>query len=270
MKKTGKYLLIFLFCLPSIYAGENAYIKWGYSGDIGPANWGKLSPSFASCSEGKTQSPIDIGMTSEASPYELTLKYQAAPLSIVNDGETRLVINHVPAIINKGHAIQLNFPQEGSLETMIFGDKEYHLKEFHFHTPSETAINGVSQAMEIHFVHQSSDGQVAVLAVLVREGKANPILQNIIKNFPKDHGVNHLIKGARISPSGLMPKKLDYYHFAGSLTTPPCTEGLQWIVFPDTISASAEQIAAFKKAVGGDNARPVQPGYQREIFYSAR
>jgi len=268
MRKNFKSLLwISICCTATAFAG-NSSVNWSYTGNGGPANWGNLDTSFSSCNSGKTQSPIDIVKPILPATYDLSIKYQSAPLIIVNDGETSLMINHKPVIIHQGHAIQLNFAENGTKESIIFKGKAYRLKEFHFHTPGETAIDGKISPMEIHFVHQSEDEQVAVLAVLVNEGEANQELAGIIKDIPKDHGVSHEVTNRTVNPVNLMPQKKNYYYFAGSLTTPPCTEGLHWIVMPDTITASKEQIDAFKTAVGGDNARPLQPGNQRNIYYS--
>lgn len=268
-RKLTKHLIhtmILSCCMMNAFAASQGNVNWGYTGKL--ANWGQLSPEFAVCANGKSQSPINIDTQVQKATYALSIQYQDAPMEIVNDGETSLTINRVRTIINKGHAIQLDFSKNGPKETIIFDNKPYHLIEFHVHTPSETAIKGQKQAMEIHFVHESEDGQAAVLAVLVKEGAANTELQDIIDHFPNDRGIKHKVANEKINPAILMPKKRDYYHFAGSLTTPPCTEGLHWLVMPDTITASAEQIKLFKLAVDGDNARPLQARHQRNIYYS--
>ena len=134
------------FYVAPVFA-DNTNVDWGYTGKQAPANWGKLSKAFAVCAEGKTQSPINIDKKVKTGPFALVIKYQSAPIIIVNNGETRLAINHVPTIIYKGHAIQLDFPQNAT-ETLVFKNKEYYLKEFHLHTPGETAVLGQIQPME--------------------------------------------------------------------------------------------------------------------------
>ena len=268
MRKNFKTILFITICSATTTFAGKSTVDWSYTGNNGPSYWGNLDTSFSACHSGKTQSPINIANSVKPASFDLAIKYQSAPLVIVNDGETSLMINHKPVIIHQGHAVQLNFAPNGTKEIIVFKGKAYHLKEFHFHTPGETAVNGKIEPMEIHFVHQSEDEQVAVLAVLVREGEANQELAEIIDDIPTDHGVAHEVTNETVNPVNLMPLKKSYYYFAGSLTTPPCTEGLHWIVMPDTITASKEQIDAFKKAVGGDNARPLQPGNQRNIYYS--
>lgn len=244
-------------------------VKWGYTGDIGPQEWGRLNPAFAACANGKTQSPINISKKSKTTFNSLMIHYQSAPLRIIDDGNTELNIGNARIMTNEGHGIQVNFPQNSLKEAIIFKEKEYRLLQFHIHTPSETTLNGHAFPMEIHFVHQRENGQVAVIAVLVKVGASNSVLQNLIDHFPADHGIEQIIKDDQINPLDLIPKKQDYYNFMGSLTTPPCTEGLQWIVMPNTITATAEQITAFKNAINEANARPVQPLNNRPVYFSS-
>ncbi len=267
MQKTlqGFIALLSLSTL-TVYADNKTDVVWNYTGTTGPSYWGQLDKQFATCATGKTQSPINIVQPYRPAPFSLELKYQIAPMIIVNDGETALMINRDKTIV-RDHAVQLNFT-DIMHETILFNGKAFHLREFHFHTPAETAFNGLIQPMEIHFVHQSEDNQVAVLAVFVKTGAANPALQDIIAHIPADKGVAHEIDNGTVNPMKLMPNMKNYYYYAGSLTTPPCTEGLHWLVIPDSITASAEQIDAFKKAVGGNNARPLQPANQRTIYHA--
>lgn len=243
-------------------------VKWGYSGDKGPAEWGRLDPAFALCAKGKTQSPINI-QKFKTTFNSLTMNYQSAPMMIIDDGNTELDIGNSHVITNDGHGIQLNFPQGSSKETITFKDKEYHLVQFHVHTPSETILRGRAFPMEIHFVHQGESGEVVVIAVFVKTGASNPVLQKLIANFPQDHGIEHAIKDERINPMDLIPTKHDYYNFMGSLTTPPCTEGLHWIVMANPITATNAQISSFKNAAGTNNARPEQPLNNRPIYFSS-
>lgn len=243
-------------------------VKWGYKGNIGPERWGQLNPAFTLCASGKSQSPINIIKKVINTPNTLTIQYESAPMAIVEDGATSLMIGNAQTIINDGHGVQLNFTNEKWKETIIFQGKEYHLIQFHMHSPSENEWHGQAFPMEIHFVHQSDDGHVAVIGVFVKGGAANKALQKIIDNFPKNKGVVHVIQNERINPVDLIPAKHDYFNFLGSLTTPPCTEGLQWIVMPGTITASPAQIVLFRKEAGGANARPVQPLHKRVVYFS--
>lgn len=243
-------------------------VKWGYSGEIAPDKWVTLNPEFALCEKGKAQSPLNINREYRTILNALTIEYQAAPMVIVNDGTLSLQIGNSQVITNDGHGIQLNFPTDGPKETIMIHGNEYRLLQLHIHTPSENTLNGKSFPMEIHFVHQGKNGRSAVIGVFVKSGKANAALQNMIDHFPKDHSVEHLISSERINPMSLMPGKQNYYTFFGSLTTPPCTEGLQWVVMANSITASPEQIKLFNDASDGNNARPIQPLNGRKIYLS--
>lgn len=264
------FIIAACFFSGSVSAEKNeagAKVKWGYTGSIGPANWGQLDPSFAGCATGKFQSPINITKKVTRSKDPLELHYQSAPMVIVDDGTTELMIGDVQTIINNGHSVQLNFPKNQQQETIVWNDERYRLVEFHFHSPSETQWHGQSYPMEIHFVHQGDKGHVAVIGVLVKGGDENPVLQKIIDNIPAEHGKPVSIASQSVNPIDLMPSSLSHYRFAGSLTTPPCTEGVEWIVMSDTITASPAQIVKLRKAAGGSNARPVQPLHGRVITY---
>ncbi|VVC76651.1 Carbonic anhydrase [Aquicella siphonis] len=245
-------------------------VKWGYIGNNGPVRWGQLNPAFALCSKGQSQSPINIDKKFKKMDSDLEIHYQPAMMRIVDDGITQLLIKSTQTVINDGHGIQLNFPRNGARETIRFGGVDYHLEQFHMHSPSENTLNGQAFPMEIHFVHQGDDGKVAVIGVFVKAGKANPVLQNLIDHFPSDEGIEHSLQGVQINPVDLLPERRAFFYFSGSLTTPPCTEGLQWIVMPEPITASSAQILLFRNAAGGENARPVQPRHKRKIFYSEK
>ncbi|OGT61708.1 MAG: hypothetical protein A3E85_01935 [Gammaproteobacteria bacterium RIFCSPHIGHO2_12_FULL_45_12] len=244
-------------------------VKWGYKGDIVPERWGKLTPAFALCATGKMQSPIDITQKIQIVPHGLSWQYQSAPMIIMDNGDTPLNLDGHQMIINEGHGVQLNFKDSPPREMITFLGNPYRLVEFHFHSPSENRWHGQSFPMEMHFVHQGKAGKVAVIGVFVKAGEANPAIQQIVENLPKVEGRPFTIKGKRINPADLMPHGKAYYHFKGSLTTPPCSEGLQWVVMADAITASPAQIALLRKAMGGDNARAVQPLNHRQISFSA-
>lgn len=243
-------------------------IAWNYKGHLGPEFWGRLSPSFLLCGEGKSQSPINISKNDIEVANTLVLHYQPAPLIIEDNGDTELMIGNQRTIFNDGHTMQVNFHNDENKETITYQGNEYRLVQFHFHSPSENQLNGDSAPLEIHFVHQGKKGRVVMIGVLVKGGNANPELQSIIEHLPAADGKEHKVAGVKINLSELFPLDNDYYSFSGSLTTPPCTEGLQWIVMAGTINASPAQIAIIRKAAGGSNARAVQPLNNRVIAYA--
>lgn len=248
------------------YAASNSEsAAWSYAGKDGPKNWGSLTKAYQLCSTGQEQSPIDIKKTMLADGNDITFAYVPAPIDIINDGETELNIHGHKTIINDGHTIQLNFPAKGKAETITIKGEKYNLVQFHLHTPSETLIDGKDFPMEIHFVNQSKSGDLAVIGVFVKEGKANPEVAKIIKHLPAQKKQQYQIKGVDIDLTGLLPTDRSYYNFPGSLTTPPCSEGLQWYVMVNPIQASAEQIAALKAVMLPANARPVQPLNNRAV-----
>ncbi len=212
---------------------------WSYSGDTGPTHWGDLNPGYILCSTGKAQSPIDITQSEKAKLPEIQFHYQDVQLSVINNG----------------HTIQVNYPA-GSY--IVVGDKRYELVQFHFHHQSETAINGKHAPMELHLVHKDSDGKLAVVAVLLKEGKASDAVATVWKSIPSEVGQEYSPTGVRINAKDLLPTKHTYYTFAGSLTTPPCSEGVTWMVLSNESTVSKEQVEAFAKLYP-DNARPVQP-----------
>jgi len=226
-------------------------IHWQYEGLEGPAHWGDLDPKFISCKIGRNQSPINIKDKTAINTVGLPgfdVYYRSAPMRIIYNG----------------HALQINYPL-GSYIT-INGNR-YELLQFHFHTPSEHQKNGFNYPMEMQIVHKDGDGNLAVIGILFQEGKKNDALSDIIRYLPKDVGKEHLHKFAKVNPVDYFPKRKLFYKYSGSLTTPPCSEGVYWMVFKDPIEASPEQLAAMH-ALMGDNNRPVQPHYSRSVLKS--
>jgi carbonic anhydrase len=213
--------------------------EWSYEGADGPAHWGDLKPEYATCKVGKEQSPIDMVDPKPAALPAIRFDYKSVPLKIVNNG----------------HTVQVNYAP-GSFITV--GDHRYQLVQFHFHRPSEERINGKAFEMVIHLVHADSDGKLAVIAVLLRKGRANSTLQEIWARMPKTEGKEQEIPGVQINALSLLPQDTTYYTYAGSLTTPPCSEGVTWFVLKTPVDISPEQIDIFAKLYP-DNARPVQP-----------
>ncbi len=239
----------------STFAADNTATKakWGYIGNTNAAHWGQLDPSFTLCAKGKDQSPINIPNKVPNTKNTLTINYESAPM----------------IILDTGHGTQLNFSNDQSDESITFDGKKYFLVQFHIHTPAENKLHDQAFPLEIHLVHQNANGQVVVIGVFAKNGKANPTLKKIIDNLPKESGKEQIIEGEQINPADLLPMKHNYYSFNGSLTTPPCAEDVQWIMMASAITASSAQISKLKKAAGGINARPIQTLNNRVVSYSA-
>jgi carbonic anhydrase len=220
---------------------------WGYSGEHGPAEWGGMEPGFSECKLGKEQSPIDIRDAKVAKLPALDLHYAASGAEVVNNG----------------HTIQVNLANGGALN---LDGVPYKLVQFHFHAPSEEQVNGEAFSMVIHMVHQNANGKLAVVAVLLKEGKSNAILAPIFEKLPQSEGKKMTLAGT-FSPIDILPVDHGYFKFIGSLTTPPCSEGVRWQVLKQPVEVSKEQIAAFRKLYPM-NARPVQPVNGRKIEQS--
>lgn len=232
----------------SMLLSASAYAAhWTYEGAEGPEHWGEMSPDFAVCARGKTQTPIDIQHVVEAAKSE-PIKFRYG--------------TDVSEILNNGHTVQANIPAGSSITV---DGIEFQLKQFHFHTPSENLVHGKSFPMEMHLVHADKDGNLAVVGVMIQEGKKNAALAKLWAQMPQ-HADEKNVLNSIVNPSSLLPKSQRYYRFDGSLTTPPCSEGVRWLVMKDPISASKEQIEAFAKVVHEHNARPVQPVGARVII----
>ncbi|CAA6822786.1 MAG: Carbonic anhydrase (EC [uncultured Sulfurovum sp.] len=225
----------------------HAIKHWGYTADVGPSHWGKLNTKFRMCSEGNTQSPINILPTSDIDLPALDLNYTTGSKSVINNG----------------HTVQVNI-EDGSVFNIE--GMAYKLKQFHFHTPSENNINGASFPLEAHFVHATDDGKLAVVAVMFKEGDANPILTKVWKKLPTLEVGKAVSCGLSAKEvKALMPTDKDYYKFMGSLTTPPCSEEVKWHVFKTPLTISKAQIETFFKLYGHGNNRPVQATHKRII-----
>ena len=230
-------------------------VHWGYGGDIGPSTWASLSPAYALCAEGKGQSPINLTKTSAAGELNWKVDYKATSMKIAHT-------EHMDDIIDNGHTIQVSV-DEGS--TLTIGDKAYMLKQFHFHTPSEHTLDGKNMPMEMHMVHQSEDGSLAVLGVLFKEGKTpNPNLEKIIANLPAAKGQTNHIKDQHLDLNVHIPADNYAYHYVGSLTTPPCSENVQWLVLRDMLTVTADQIKALSSRISPNN-RPTQALNERKV-----
>jgi carbonic anhydrase len=247
MKKRiiGLLLIIVLLCVTStILAGEKAH--WGYSGHEGPEHWGKLDPKYSACSEGINQSPVNLTGMIESDLSPITINYQSGGNEILNNG----------------HTIQVNY-KPGS--TITVNGHEFELKQFHFHSPSENTIEGHSYPMEAHFVHTDKEGNLAVIAVMFKTGKKNVELEKAWAHMPENTGDKNKLSKI-VDARSLFPHNPDYYRFNGSLTTPPCSEGVWWLVMKYFGTASKEQIDKFIHTMGHPNNRPVQSINARVIL----
>lgn len=249
---TAAVLVTSLGAAPSAISGNDGHhAHWCYDNAACAAgHWGDLKPEYAACKQGKEQSPIDIKSAKPGELKPIEFKYQAAPL----------------AVLNNGHTIQVNLPQ-GSGATI--SGRDYQLAQFHFHAPSEHTLNGQRYPLEVHFVHKNARGELAVVGVFFKEGKENAALNPIWKAMPKDGGKEVKAEGVKIDAARLLPAERKYFHYDGSLTTPPCSEHVNWNVMAEPIEASKAQIAAFT-ALYQNNARPVQPVNGRALVVSKK
>jgi len=232
---------------------------WGYGGEEGPDHWANLSPEFALCREGAEQSPIDLsGATAvEGAALErtlaetaLTLEQRAKVMDLVDNGHTIQITNDVPMALD-------------------LDGVHYELVQLHFHAPSEHTIDGEHAPLEVHLVHKSAAGELAVIGVLVSEGEHDPIWDPVISALPSGPGDDRHIEDLDLEPDEFRPLLERYFRYRGSLTTPPCSEGVEWIVMAEQRQISPEQMAAMVSHLHHNN-RPVQPLGERELLLVSR
>ncbi|HIQ47448.1 MAG TPA: carbonic anhydrase family protein [Sulfurovum sp.] len=238
-KITSILLASTMMLLANTDAQKHKEIHWGYTGHTTPEKWAELSEDFRECSTGLNQSPINITHSLHAKLPPLAPSYESDSNYIVDNG----------------HTVQVNMAEGSYFE--IDGIR-FDLKQFHFHAPSENHIEGKEFPLEGHFVHLDKDGNIAVIAVMFEEGEENKALAKFWNTMPTKAGDIKDLKLSKIA-NELLPKDKHYYRFNGSLTTPPCTEGVRWFVFKESVTISKAQVAKFHEVVHGDNNRPVQP-----------
>jgi carbonic anhydrase len=231
---------------PAVQHGNESEVHWGYEGAGGPEHWGDLKDAYETCGEGMAQSPIDLKQGVGAELKAIQTDYKSTPLKIVNNG----------------HTIQVNYETPSSY---VIDGKTYKLLQFHFHTPSEHTVEGEFHEMELHLVHQNDQGQLAVLGVFMEQGKKNSVIEKIWDHMPTEINSEKTVSGVTVNAANLLPEEKSYYHYYGSLTTPPCSEGVNWTVLKSPISVSKKQVKAFADLIG-DNNRPVQPLNSRFIL----
>lgn len=218
---------------------------WDYAGDMGPEHWSTLAPEFGACG-GVNQSPIDLDNFIEAELPPIAFDYKAGGHEVVNNGHT-ILVNY-----NAGSSISLD-------------GIEFQLKQFHFHAPSENRIDGKSFPMEAHFVHADPAGNLAVVALMFEQGDSNLALGKVWKRIPGREGVPRALS-PEVAAADLLPANRDYYRYSGSLTIPPCSEGVRWLVLKQPVTASGQQLRELTKALGHPNNRPVQPVGARPVL----
>ena len=250
--KSIRQALLFTVASAALLASAGTFAAddkhWDYAGSEGPEFWGALAGDFAACSLGKTQSPVNLTGMVEGELPALRLDDRAGGSEIVNNG----------------HTIQVNFAPGSSAKV---AGRRYELARFHFHAPSESQIEGRAFPLEGHFVHKDSDGNLMVIGVMYGKGAASSELTKAWRYMPAKAGDQKSL-ATWINAQGLMPANLDYYRFSGSLTTPPCSEGVTWIVLKTSQAVSEGQITAFSQTLGHSNNRPVQPVNARVIVQS--
>ena len=217
---------------------------WDYQGSGGPERWGRMKPEFAKCSSGTRQSPIDIreGIKVELDPVQFDYKPSAFK------------------VFDNGHTIQVNVAPGNSIEVM---GQRFELVQFHFHRPSEERVDGKAFDMVAHLVHKNLEGRLAVVAVLLEKGSAQPVVQSVWNNLPLEKG-DEIAARTPIDLNRLLPTERGYFTYMGSLTTPPCSEGVLWMVMKQPVPISAEQIGIFARLYPM-NARPIQQASGRLI-----
>ncbi|WP_306016883.1 carbonic anhydrase [Oceanicaulis sp. MMSF_3324] len=226
----------------AIALDHHGHSSWSYDGDGAPEHWGMLSADYATCDSGHEQSPIDLHAVSDAADLAPALHWEDAEGSVTDNG----------------HTIKVGLEDAGSLH---LGDRSYELVQFHFHAASEHTVDGHQYPLEVHFVHASEDGHLAVVGVFFEEGEAHPALDALWAAIPHE-GDHHEVDD--VNPAAFLPDDHSAWRYAGSLTTPPCSEGVAWTVMQTPVTASAEQLSAFT-ALYAHNYRPVQPLHERRL-----
>jgi carbonic anhydrase len=232
----------------SSHAGGEHAAHWGYAGEGAPERWGELSPENRQCAIGTRQSPIDIREGIRVDLEKINFDYRPSSFSVLDNG----------------HTIQVNVAPGNALQVM---GRRFELLQFHFHRPSEERINGRQYDMVAHLVHKDADGKLAVVAVLLERGRDQAVIQTIWNNLPLEKG-QALAAPGLLDMNQLLPEDRSYFTYMGSLTTPPCSEGVLWMVMRMPVQLSANQISIFARLYPM-NARPIQAGSGRLIKESS-
>lgn len=229
-------------------APAHASAHWTYAGAEGPEHWGELDPAFSLCKSGQHQTPIDLHGAAQKDPTIGPLAFAYAPTPL--------------RILNNGHTVQVEVTSASTLRAI---GQTWRLLQFHAHAPSEHTVDGESFALEVHFVHKNDEGRLAVVGVLFAEGAESKALAPYFAYAPHDVAPAADVPGTQIDLGALFPKKSPYFHYVGSLTTPPCSEGVEWFVLAEPQQIGKAQLAAFAGAEHGPTNRPVQPDKGRDV-----
>lgn len=258
MKKLSIFILpILIFAISSCKTDSNnhdnhddSHATWSYEGETGPEHWAEISDEHADCA-GKSQSPINIvGAVKGENLKPLFLDYSAKANT---------------EVVNNGHTIKVNY----DAGTFVIEDPDtydgidFNIAQFHFHCGSENTVDGKRYPSEAHFVHVDKDGNLAVLALFIEEGEENEFLAKVLEVAPKE-GSSKI--EAEININNFLPESKSYWAFSGSLTTPPCSEGVKWYVLKESVQASKEQIEKLASLMPANNYRPVQDLNGRTIY----
>ncbi|GGF27470.1 carbonic anhydrase [Halobacillus andaensis] len=225
-------------------------VEWSYEGGTGPDHWGELDDAYAACANGKEQSPVNIDsaqVEEDEEKYDVEVNYQSSSFSLANNG----------------HSIQAN--SAASENHLVINDEEYELAQFHFHQPSEHLVNEQRYEMELHLVHETENGDAAVLGVMIEEGEENNTLSDLWDQLPSEETEEDVNIEEPVDLQALLPEDQTTFQYEGSLTTPPCTEEVKWMLFEEPIEMSEDQIQDFKK-IYHENHRPEQSLEDREII----
>jgi carbonic anhydrase len=232
---------------PQVEAGPDPEPAWGYEGGNGPSQWSRLAPAYADCA-GNGQSPIDLSGGEPGPPPRLAVAYETSTATVENNG----------------HSLEVGYARGGSIE---LGGTRYELVQSHFHAPSEHTLAGRRFPLEFHLVHEAEDGARAVLGAFVLPGSPNRLLAKLVDALPRQEG-EKLTLGDSVNALDLLPPRpatARRWSYEGSLTTPPCTEGVRWTVFERPIEVSAQQLSELTSVYSGTN-RPLQSTGARELL----
>ncbi|MEI2265317.1 carbonic anhydrase [Erwinia sp. CGal63] len=234
-----KRFALLLACLTALPVWAKPAIHWAYEGQGSPEHWGELGDEFQICKKGQYQSPIDINQVIDGKLPPLGMNFHT-------DTQT---------IVNNGHTVQVTVKDSDDFR---LDNDVFVLKQFHFHAPSENHLFGKAFPLEAHFVHANKKGELAVLAVMFEVGAENSALKPLLAALPSEVDRVEVMK-QRMDLAALFPTVKHYYRFSGSLTTPPCTEGVRWLILKQPVTLSAAQLAKFEHALKHANNRPLQP-----------
>jgi carbonic anhydrase len=243
-------LLIVSACSPgkAPATASSSPVHWTYEGEEGPAYWGELDPAYELCRTGKNQSPVDIASPGEQDLANIVFHYQASEVNILNNG----------------HTVQVNYDAGSYIE---LDGLRYDLVQFHYHAPGEHEIDGKLFPAELHLVHRNADGKLAVVGLLLQEGSSHAAFDPFIDNLPADESAVQ-DTGVKINAMDFLPGIQTTFRYSGSLTTPPCSEGVSWLVMTTPVDLSSAQLSKLEGLFEGNN-RPVQPLNDRLLVEDA-